>query len=157
MSNEEKISPIITRKRKSTLNSKKVDIAGTGDFGRDTASPTPISAQEDPNLNIENTLTKRPIQNKRSDARVSTSNQTLPEEIDLRKKASKTQKMSPDVILKLNTLKPYIKDLEEMGSDGNPSINDIVNMLLDNYINTKLSTRQLQGYKAVYQNLFEHL
>lgn len=65
--------------------------------------------------------------------------------------------MSSDVILKLNTLKPYIKDLEEMGSDGNPSINDIVNMLLDNYINTKLSTRQLQGYKAVYQNLFEHL
>lgn len=65
--------------------------------------------------------------------------------------------MSPDVILKLNTLKPYIKDLEEMSSDGNPSINDIVNMLLDNYINTKLSTRQLHGYKAVYQNLFEHL
>lgn len=43
-----------------------------------------------------------------------------------------------DVIFKLNILKLYIKDLEEMGSDGNLFINDIVNMLLDNYINIKL-------------------
>ncbi|MBF2643014.1 hypothetical protein [Listeria seeligeri] len=156
MSNEEKLSPIISRKRKSTLNSKKVDIAGTGDFGRDTASTNPINTQVVPNSDKEDMFT--PLnQNKVSDVSASGITQSVSEELDLRKKATKTQKMSPDVILKLNTLKPYIKDLEEMGNEGNPSINDIVNMLLDNYINTKLSTRQLQGYKAVYQNLFEHL
>lgn len=156
MSNEEKLSPIISRKRKSTLNSKKVDIAGTGDFGRDTASTNPINTQVVPNSDKEDIFTP-PNQNKVSDVSARGTTQSVPEELDLRKKATKTQKMSPDVILKLNTLKPYIKDLEEMGNEGNPSINDIVNMLLDNYINTKLSTRQLQGYKAVYQNLFEHL
>ncbi|EAE1273815.1 hypothetical protein Y229_14830 [Listeria monocytogenes] len=156
MSNEEKLSPIISRKRKSTLNSKKVDIAGTGDFGRDTASTNPINTQVVPNSDKEDIFT--PLnQNKVSDVSARGITQSVSEELDLRKKATKTQKMSPDVILKLNTLKPYIKDLEEMGNEGNPSINDIVNMLLDNYINTKLSTRQLQGYKAVYQNLFEHL
>lgn len=65
--------------------------------------------------------------------------------------------MSPDVILKINTLKPYIKDLEELNANGTPSINEIIDMLVDNYVNTKLTTRQLEGYKAVYQNLYEHL
>ncbi|HAB8811416.1 TPA_asm: hypothetical protein GYS95_14440 [Listeria monocytogenes] len=154
MVNEEKLSPIISRKRKSTLQSKKVDIAGVGDFGRDAATPRannqPVNTSQNKQLPVApqtvtpgktTNITSQPSQN----------------EIDLRRKATKTQKMSPEVILKLNTLKPYIKDLEEMGNEGNPSINDIVNMLLDNYINTKLSTRQLQGYKAVYENLFEHL
>ncbi|EAC3456853.1 hypothetical protein ACKW0K_000002 [Listeria monocytogenes] len=155
MAKDEQLSPIISRKRKSTLNSKKVDIAGVGDFGRETTATPSFNSQSSSTVK-DNTL---PVasQNTISEETTNILQQSVPNEVDLRKKATKTQKMSPDVILKLNTLKPYIKDLEEMGSEGNPSINDIVNMLLDNYINTKLSTRQLQGYKAVYQNLFEHL
>ncbi|EAC7182550.1 hypothetical protein ACRVLY_002879 [Listeria monocytogenes] len=155
MANDEKLSPIISRKRKSTLNSKKVDIAGVGDFGRET-TPAPSVNNQTYSPSKDNPL---PVASQSIIPEENTKvlQQAVTNEVDLRRKATKTQKMSPDVILKLNTLKPYIKDLEEMGSDGNPSINDIVNMLLDNYINTKLSTRQLQGYKAVYQNLFEHL
>ncbi|EAD7292677.1 hypothetical protein ABZ40_13460 [Listeria monocytogenes] len=155
MANDEKLSPIISRKRKSTLNSKKVDIAGVGDFGRET-TPAPSVNNQTYSPSKDNQL---PVASQSIIPEENTKvlQQAVTNEVDLRRKATKTQKMSPDVILKLNTLKPYIKDLEEMGSDGNPSINDIVNMLLDNYINTKLSTRQLQGYKAVYQNLFEHL
>ncbi|EAF6699921.1 hypothetical protein ACJUAE_002784 [Listeria monocytogenes] len=154
VNNEEKLSPIISRKRKSTLQSKKVDIAGIGDFGRDAATP---KANNQPVNTSQNT--QLPVAPQTVTPRKTTTINSEPSqnEIDLRRKATKTQKMSPEVILKLNTLKPYIKDLEEMGNEGNPSINDIVNMLLDNYINTKLSTRQLQGYKAVYENLFEHL
>ncbi|TYU82864.1 hypothetical protein FZX01_15410 [Listeria monocytogenes] len=155
MANDEKLSPIISRKRKSTLNSKKVDIAGVGDFGRET-TPAPSVNKQPYSPSKDNPL---PVASQSTVTEENTKvlQQSVTNEVDLRRKATKTQKMSPDVILKLNTLKPYIKDLEEMGSDGNPSINDIVNMLLDNYINTKLSTRQLQGYKAVYQNLFEYL
>ncbi|EDN8189233.1 hypothetical protein GSY37_14605 [Listeria monocytogenes] len=154
MVNEEKLSPIISRKRKSTLQSKKVDIAGIGDFGRDAA--TPKANNQPVNTSQNNQLPVAP-QTVTPGKTTNITSQPSQNEVDLRRKATKTQKMSPEVILKLNTLKPYIKDLEEMGNEGNPSINDIVNMLLDNYVNTKLSTRQLQGYKAVYENLFEHL
>ncbi|HAA9661110.1 TPA_asm: hypothetical protein GIH59_12595 [Listeria monocytogenes] len=152
MADDNKLNPIINRKRTSTLKSKKVDIAGVGDFGRDsTETNSQISTTSERNKTTPNE-TANSITNV-------SQNSSRKEELnfDMRKKATKTQKMSPDVILKLNTLKPYIKDLEEMNTDGSPSINDIVNMLLDNYVNTKLSTRQLQGYKAVYQNLYEHL
>ncbi|EDO0393149.1 hypothetical protein GNZ82_14075, partial [Listeria monocytogenes] len=150
MTNDEKSSPIISRKRKSTLNSKKVDTAGVGDFGRDTTPVSSVISQ--PNSASKDNAIPAEYQSTIPEETVNVVRQAVPNEVDFRRKATKTQKMSSDVILKLNTLKPYIKDLEEMGSDGNPSINDIVNMLLDNYINTKLSTRQLQGYKAVYQN-----
>ena len=49
-----------------------------------------------------------------------------------------TQKISPSVNLKINTLKPFLGDLEDMPK----ATNDILNLLLDNYVNTKLSTRQ---------------
>ncbi|WP_088816381.1 MULTISPECIES: hypothetical protein [Listeria] len=153
MANNERISPIINRKRKSTLNSKKVDIAGVGDFGRDSSSS---ESKESPQVK-ENNSHSEPTSADSSKTKTSQIQNVEKEGFDMRKKATKTQKMSPDVILKINTLKPYIKDLEELETEGTPSINDIVNMLLDNYINTKLSTRQLQGYKAVYQNLFEQL
>ncbi|EKB1221469.1 hypothetical protein ONC83_003055, partial [Listeria monocytogenes] len=131
MVNEEKLSPIISRKRKSTLQSKKVDIAGVGDFGRDSTIPRTTTTQPI-NTSQNNQLPVSPQKTVPSEKKINVTSQSSQSEIDLRRKATKTQKMSPEVILKLNTLKPYIKDLEEMGNEGNPSINDIVNMLLDN-------------------------
>lgn len=65
--------------------------------------------------------------------------------------------MSPDVILKLETLKPYLKEQEELGFEGKVTVNDLVNLLIDNYLNTKLTTRQHEGYKAMYENLYKML
>lgn len=133
--------PII---KKSTLSSKKVDIAGTSDFSRTTKVTDSISK-------------KQLIQKKPNNNDDTSQNPVNHVDDNYKKRATKTQKMSPDVILKINTLKPYIKDLEELNANGTPSINEIIDMLVDNYVNTKLTTRQLEGYKAVYQNLYEHL
>lgn len=35
--------------------------------------------------------------------------------------------------------------------------NDIVDMLVDNYVQTKLTTRQNEAYKAIYTSQFEML
>lgn len=123
--------PIITKKS-STLNDKAVSINGINDFDR---KPSNFSSQ----------TTSKPIITKKNT------------EVDLRKKATKTQKMSPDVILKLETLKPYLKEQEELGFDGKVTVNDLVDLLIDNYLNTKLTTRQHEGYKAMYENLFRML
>lgn len=135
--------PII---KKSTLSSKKVDIAGTSDFSRNTK--------------VNDSIPKEPLIQKKPKINNEDTSQNSVKTVDddnYKKRAIKTQKMSPDVILKINTLKPYIKDLEELNANGTPSINEIIDMLVDNYVNTKLTTRQLEGYKAVYQNLYEHL
>ena len=58
--------------------------------------------------------------------------------IDRRYKAAMAQKISPSVNLKIKTLKPFLGDLEDMPK----ATNDILNLLLDNYVNTKFSTRQ---------------
>lgn len=123
--------PIITKKA-STLNDKAVSINGINDFDR---KPSNSSSQ----------TTSKPIPTKKNT------------EVDFRKKATKTQKMSPDVILKLETLKPYLKEQEELGFDGKVTVNDLVDLLIDNYLNTKLTTRQHEGYKAMYENLFRML
>ena len=125
--------PIITKKKTTTLNDKEVSISGINDFDRKPSKSTL------PEHNTTSKKVKKII------------------EIDARKKATKTQKMSPDVILKLETLKPYLKEQEELGFEGKVTVNDLVNLLIDNYLNTKLTTRQHEGYKAMYENLYKML
>lgn len=125
--------PIITKKKTTTLNDKEVSISGINDFDRKPSKSIPAEH------NINSEKVKKNI------------------DIDARKKATKTQKMSPDVILKLETLKPYLKEQEELGFEGKVTVNDLVNLLIDNYLNTKLTTRQHEGYKAMYENLYKML
>ena len=68
-------------------------------------------------------------------------------------KATKTAKISPDVLLRLNTLKPFIEELE---NEEKSTINDMIRMLVDNYSNTRLTNRQREGYNQMYQHLFDH-
>ena len=125
--------PIISKPGgKNTLNDKDVEIKGTNDFGR--------------NNEIVKKQVIKPIINKGKVA--------APEQSDKRLVPSKTAKLSPAVILKLSTLKPFIKEAESMDKASN---NNIIDMLVDNYVNTKLTTRQSEGYKRMYEQLYEML
>lgn len=68
-----------------------------------------------------------------------------------RQKAMKTQKMSLDVMLKLDILDPFLRAAENIDHDRKISINDKIDLLISSYINSRLSTRQLEGFKAIYE------
>lgn len=78
----------------------------------------------------------------------------LPEKPDSRLVPSKTAKISPAVLLKLNTLKPFIKEQESIKKT---SINSIIDMPLESYVNTKLTIRQSGDYKGMYKHLYKML
>ncbi|WP_261982961.1 hypothetical protein [Listeria booriae] len=142
--NKLEIDPLITT---STIKRKQVSVKGTDDFGRSATYNTPPKKYtETPEKKDTETPEKKVQKPQRID----------PTE-DFRKKATKTQKLSPDVILKIEVLKPYIKELEELNLDRKPTVNDIVDMLVDHYVNTKIPTRHLESYKAVYGNLYDQL
>lgn len=127
--------PII-KKKSTSLQSKKVEIKGSNSFGRMDSSekkPKPL-------------ITEKPNNQKISQPTISKE--------DPRLKASKTQKTSPSTNLKINTLKPFLKETEAMNS---ATYNDIVDMLVDNYVQTKLTTRQNEAFKAIYDSQFEML
>ncbi|MGH0601193.1 hypothetical protein [Bacillus mycoides] len=71
-----------------------------------------------------------------------------PEKPDQRLVPSKTAKISPAVLLKLNTLKPFIQEQEGMDKT---SINNIVDMLVENYVDTYLANRHSKAYKDMYK------
>lgn len=124
----EKFEPIInTNKTKSSLNSKKVAVRGKTDFGR-TPSNLP-----------ESKITSDP-QSKKSSNKASGK--------DKRFAATLTQKVSPSVNLKMNTLKPFLGELENMPK---ATINEIVDLVIDSYVTTRLSTRQQEAFKAMYE------
>ncbi|MBC1403087.1 hypothetical protein HB904_17405 [Listeria booriae] len=134
--NKLEIDPLITT---STIKRKQVSVKGTDDFGRSATYNTPPKKDtETPEKKVQKPQRIDPTE-------------------DFRKKATKTQKLSPDVILKIEVLKPYIKELEELNLDRKPTVNDIVDMLVDHYVNTKIPARHLGSYKAVYSNLYDQL
>ncbi|MEH7541850.1 hypothetical protein V7426_21890 [Bacillus thuringiensis] len=77
-----------------------------------------------------------------------------PEKPDQRLISSKTTKISPAVLLKLNTLKPFIKEQEDMGKT---SINNIIDILVESYVDTQLVNRHSKAYKDMYKRLYETL
>ncbi|OUB56702.1 hypothetical protein [Bacillus thuringiensis] len=76
------------------------------------------------------------------------------EKPDNRLIASKTAKISPAVLLKLNTLKPFIKEQEGMEK---ASINNIIDMLVESFVDTHLANRHSNAYKDMYKRLYETL
>lgn len=129
--------PLITRKQKSSLHERPVKIKGTNDFGR-----TPTHAIEGTKkgelkpLIVEETAKEA---NKKK----------VPDSFF---RATKTAKISPDVLLRLNTLRPFIEELE---NEEKSTINDMVRMLVENYTNTRLTNRQREGYNQMYEHLFD--
>ncbi|PFM11727.1 hypothetical protein COJ40_09210 [Bacillus cereus] len=77
-----------------------------------------------------------------------------PEKPDQRLVPSKTAKISPAVLLKLNTLKPFIQEQEGMDKT---SINNIINTLVESYVDTQLVNRHSKAYKDMYKRLYETL
>ena len=130
--------PLIIRKQKNSLQDKSVKIKGTNDFGR-----TPARSIEDTRNRELKPFTAEP---KKEEANTT-------EVPDSFFKATKTAKISPDVLLRLNTLKPFIEELE---NEEKSTINDMIRMLVDNYSNTRLTNRQREGYNQMYQHLFDH-
>lgn len=127
--------PIIKR-QKSSLQEKNVSIKGTNDFGR-----SPIHSPNDLPIEIKKTQIQKQfkVQEKK-----------VPENFF---KATKTAKLSPDVLLRLSTLKPFIEELEEMDKS---TVNDMMQMLIESYVNARLTNRQREGYNQMYEHLYEH-
>lgn len=115
--------PIIKKKNKSSLNSKEVDIEGQKDFGRGY------------NEHINNII------------KSANNNKSI--EKDPFFSATLTQKISPSVNLKINTLKPFLDNIENMYR---PTINEVINLVIDNYLETKLSSRQKEIFTILYEN-----
>ncbi|WP_430794945.1 hypothetical protein [Bacillus cereus] len=99
-----------------------------------------MTDSSNPTIQNDQTNTKKEIQ--------------TPEKPDQRLVPSKTAKISPAVLLKLNTLKPFIQEQEGMDKT---SINNIVDMLIENYVDTKLVNRHSKAYKDMYKRLYEVL
>lgn len=127
--------PII-KKKSTSLQNKRVEIKGSNSFGR----------METPAQKNKQSVVERSSNQKSSQSVISKEDPQL--------KASKTQKTSPSTNLKINTLKPFLKETESMNT---ATYNDIVDMLVDNYVQTKLSTRQNEAYKAIYRSQFDML
>ncbi|OKA18078.1 hypothetical protein [Bacillus cereus] len=77
-----------------------------------------------------------------------------PKKPDRRLVPSKTAKISPAVLLKLNTLKPFIQERESMDKT---SINNIIDILVESYVDTQLANRHSKAYKDMYKRLYETL
>ncbi|PEU86233.1 hypothetical protein CN386_00175 [Bacillus cereus] len=77
-----------------------------------------------------------------------------PEKPDQRLVPSKTAKISHAVLLKLNTLKPFIKEQEGIEKT---SINNIIDMLVESFVDTHLANRHSEAYKDMYKRLYETL
>lgn len=77
-----------------------------------------------------------------------------PEKPDQRLIPSKTAKISPAVLLKLNTLKPFIQEQESMDKT---TINNIIDILVESYVDTHLINRHSKAYKDMYKRLYETL
>lgn len=123
--------PIINTpsKKKNSLNQKTVDIKGKSDFSRNKFENNNL-IQKDKNTNPKNKELKK-------DDKI----------VDSRFKATLTQKISPSVNLKMNTLKPFLGELENMPK---ATINEIIDLMVDSYVNARLTTRQQEAFNSMY-------
>ena len=127
--------PLI-KKPKSSLLEKNVRIKGTNDFDR-----APINSIS---------VTPKEIIKPKDRTEVNVEEKKIPDNFF---KATKTAKLSPDVLLRLNNLKPFIEELEKTDKS---TVNDMIQMLIESYVNTRLTNRQREGYNQMYSHLFEH-
>ncbi|EDX54286.1 conserved hypothetical protein (plasmid) [Bacillus cereus W] len=101
---------------------------------------TPITESTDLTIQNDQTDTEKEIQTS--------------EKPDQRLVPSKTAKISPAVLLKLNTLKPFIQEQEGLDKT---SINNVIDMLVESYVDTQLVNRHSKAYKDMYKRLYETL
>ncbi|KAF1294170.1 hypothetical protein [Candidatus Enterococcus leclercqii] len=120
----------------STLQSREVNISGSNDFTRKSANQMPDEKSSSGNL----------ASNKKDLSK--------DQNADPRFKATTTQKLSPAVNLKISTLRPFLGEVEGLQKG---TVNEIINLLVDNYVNTKISTRQQEAFNSMYQTQLDLL
>lgn len=126
-----KFTPLIDNSKnsnpaKTTLDEKKVAIKGNKEFGRLAGD----------------SMGKKVVSQKKINTK----------EEDPRLKATMTQKISPAVNLKINTLKPFLGELENMPK---ATVNEIIDLLIDNYTGARLTTRQQEAFKSMYEMQYD--
>lgn len=126
---KEGFEPLI--KNPSTLQDKQVEIKNTMNFER---------------TQVEVAKEKKSEQER---------DKKIEEKLEYRKTTMKTQKMSLDVLTKLDILEPFMRGAEMMEDQKKLSINDKIDLLLESYIHTKLTARQLEGFTAIYNTYLE--
>lgn len=124
--------PLIKPVASSTLRDKQVEIKDTMNFER---------------TQVEIPVVKKEEEKQRKSA--------VEEKLQKRKTTMKTQKMSLDVLTKLDILEPFMRGAEMMEDQKKLSINDKIDILLESYIHAKLTSRQLEGFNAIYQTYLE--
>lgn len=139
MAKQEKkeFEPLIKSTPRSTLKDKEVTIKDTMNFERRSVV-SPAVAQQ--------TQSEKEEEAKKIDREA---------EIERRQRTMKTQKMSLDVLLKLDILDPFLRSTEAIEHDGKLSINDKIELLIESYVHSRLSRRQLEGYEAIYDTYLD--
>lgn len=109
---------------------------------------------KDKNVDIKDTMNfKRVVKNEKK--KVKNPPKDKISERERLKTTMKTQKMSMDVLLKMDLLDPFLRNTESIDHDGKLSINDKVDILIESYIEEKLTPRQKEGFKAIYDTYLQ--
>lgn len=139
MANQEKkdFEPLIKSTPRSTLKGKEVTVKDTMNFERRSVVSPAVAQQSEAKKEEEEQKIDRE------------------EEIQRRQRTMKTQKMSLDVLLKLDILDPFLRSTETIEHDGKLSINDKIELLIESYVHSRLSRRQLEGYEAIYDTYLD--
>ena len=128
--------PIIKHKKKSTLKDKKVAIDGNNSFGREEVNPLFLPKEKksvSPKLSSSMTETKG--------YKVVASSPVG--KTDFRYKATLTQRVSPEVNLKVQMLRPFLESLNQLD---NATFNNLVSVLIDYYADHELIPRQRRAF-----------
>lgn len=124
-------------RNKSSLQEKKVVIQGSDNFSRGSTNEN--DSIQNNSTNFDKEISHSISENVKEDKRL---------------RATTTQKTSASTNLKISTLKPFLKEVEGLNK---ATFNDIVSLLVDNYAQTKFTTRQLEAYKSMFKMQFDML
>lgn len=111
------------------MQNKTVEVQGNRDFSREPS--TNIKEKNDLNLKEETEFREKKEVNQQEDT-----NKAL-------FKASLTQKMSPAVHIKVNTLRAFLNEEDNIPKT---TTNDIINYLIDSYVNNQFTSRQQTAF-----------
>lgn len=133
--------PIIKHKKKSTLKNKKVVIEGNDSFGREETKPVPLpqvpkSVSPNPPSRTSKSINRKSVAPKPTD------------KSDFHYKSTLTQRISPEVNLKMQMLRPFLESLDKLD---NATFNNLVSVLIDYYADHELISRQRKAFHSMVE------
>lgn len=133
--------PIIKHKKKSTLKDKKVAIEGNDSFGREEVKPLPLPKTKKSVSPNSPSRTPKSINRKLAAPKPT-------DKTDSRYKATLTQRISPEVNLKVQMLRPFLESLDKLD---NATFNNLVSALIDYYADHELISRQRKAFHSMVE------